>query len=238
MIALPEALQKGAVLAFTRQTLHRRANVDPFLLFHVEADVVDALIAQEGIHLLRLTKGFFREHGNGMERDSMGLQRANAVHGAGMGALPIAETPMGIMERFRPIHTHANHDAIALEALRPVVVDQRGIGLYVLLDHHPLPLQLFSGLLQPLRGLVIKSGGQRQRLSGVPQDRKIGPPIGALINPAEQQRKLLKIKHPPLLTVGQVAVAAVEVAKGGGLDHHQANRTEISGIHQFANPPR
>ena len=30
------------------------------------------------------------------------------------------------------IHTHANHDAVALEALRPLIVDQRGIGLNVL----------------------------------------------------------------------------------------------------------
>ena len=72
----------------------------------------------------------------------------------------------------------------------------------------------------------------------MPEDRQLRPPIGALVDPVEQQRKLIKIKMQALLAIRQIAVTAIEIAKRGGLDHHQDDGTEISAVHQFANPPR
>ena len=170
--------------------------------------------------------------------ESHGPGACECTHGVGMRPTAITETTMNIVESLGAIHTHADHDAVALEALRPLIVDQRGIGLHVLFDRHALLLEVTRVVLEATGRFVVEPAGKGEGFSGMPEDRQLRPPIGALVDPVEQQRELIKVKLPALLAIRQIAVTAIEIAKRRGLDHHQADGTEISAAHQFANPPR
>ena len=67
---------------------------------------------------------------------------------------------MNIVESLGAIHTHANHDAVALEALRPLIVDQRGIGLHVLFDRHTLLLECPRVFLEATGRFVVEPTGK------------------------------------------------------------------------------
>ena len=42
---------------------------------------------------------------------------------------------MAVVNLFRTVNAHADDDVVALEAVTPGVINQRGIGLDVLLNH-------------------------------------------------------------------------------------------------------
>ena len=81
----------------------------------------------------------------------------------------------------------------------------------------------------------------------MPDQRKFRSGIGTLENPLDQERHQIEVKDPFFLAIRQVAVGAVEIAEGGGLDHHQPDGAEpmqsgrstcgFETAHQFTKPP-
>ena len=161
-----------------------------------------------------------------MAGDAVELERFDPPHREVMGGVAVAEATMGVVDGGRSIHAHAHHDAVALEAVAPGVVDQRAVGLHVLLDHHGTAGELLHAALDDRRGFVVVAAGERERLTGVPHQRQLRPAERALQDPLQQQWQQLQIEHPPLLAIRQIAVIAVEIAEGGGLHHHQPNGAE------------
>jgi hypothetical protein len=82
----------------------------------------------------------------------------------------ITKTAMGIMDLFWPVNADTYNNLIALKAFTPGIVDQRGIGLHMLLNLNSLFLQLSCLLTQNGTSLIIKAAGQRQRFSCMPKD--------------------------------------------------------------------
>jgi hypothetical protein len=82
----------------------------------------------------------------------------------------IPKTAMGIMDLFWPVNADPHNNLIALKALAPCIVDQRRIGLHMLLNLNPLLLKLSCLLTQDGTGLVVKAAGQRQRFSCMPKN--------------------------------------------------------------------
>ena len=156
-----------------------------------------------------------------------------------MGSQAVAESPVAVVNVFRTVDAHADDDVVALEALTPGVINQRGIGLDVLFNHHPLALKIGRFPMDDGAGFVVKRSWQREGFSGVPENRKVGAPKRAFVHPLQQQGELLlEVEDVPLLPIWQIAVAAVEIAEGGRLDHQKTNGAVIGCVHQFANPPR
>jgi hypothetical protein len=87
-----------------------------------------------------------------------------------MRALAIPETAMSVMDFFWSINTHTHNNAIALKAFTPGVVNQRGIGLDMLLNLNPLLLQLCCLLAHNGTGLVVKAARQCQRFACMPKN--------------------------------------------------------------------
>ena len=63
-------------------------------------------------------------------------------------------------------------------ALRPLIVDQRGIGLHVLFDRHALLLKVPRVVLEATGRFVVEPAGKGEGFSGMPEDRQLRPPIG------------------------------------------------------------
>ena len=77
---------------------------------------------------------------------------------------------MGIMDLFWSINADSNNNLIALKAFTPGVVNQRRIGLHMLLNLNPLLLQLSCLLTHDGTGLVVKTAGQCERFTCMPKD--------------------------------------------------------------------
>ena len=241
----PEGPQEIAVLGFHGHTLHGGGGVDPFLFLHVEADIIDAVVAEEAVHPLRLFHRIGGHHGNAVEGHLMAMQRLNAFHRHGVGAATVAEAPMGIVDVLRPIHADAHHDAVAAEAVAPGVVDQGGVGLNVLGELQLLGTVLLQAALKDRCGLVVPARRQSERLAGMPHQRELRAGIRTFQNATHQKRQQIQVKDPFLLPIGQVAVGAVEVAERCGLNHHEADGPEPAEVgpcfrctdHQLTKPP-
>ena len=155
--------------------------MNALLLFHVEADIVDAVIAEEAVHPLRLLHGIGGEHRNAVEGHIVAMQSFNPLHRQGVGTAPVAEAAVGVVNLFRTIHADAHHDAVAVEAIAPGVVDQRGVGLHVLGELQLLRHRRSARL--HCRITVASSYhpvGKREGFAGVPHQRKLGACVGAL----------------------------------------------------------
>jgi hypothetical protein len=87
-----------------------------------------------------------------------------------MRAFAIAKTAMRVMDLFWAINADTYNNAIALKAFTPGVVDQRGIGLDMLLNLNPLLLQLCCLLAHNGTGLVVKAARQCQRFACMPKN--------------------------------------------------------------------
>ena len=162
--------------------------MNALLLFHVEADIVDAVIAEEAVHPLRLLHGIGGEHRDAVEGHIVAMQSFNPLHRQGVGTAPVAEAAVGVVNLFRTIHADAHHDAVAVEAIAPGVVDQRGVGLHVLGELQPFGTMLSKAALQDHRGLVVPPRGQGEGFAGMPNQRKFGAGVGALEDALHQQR--------------------------------------------------
>ena len=210
-----------------------------FLFLHVETELVNALITEEGVHPLRLFQSIRGEHGDGMEVDVSLTQGADTAHGLGKGALAVSEASVAVVDLLRSIDTHSDNDSVANKAVAPVLIDERCVGLNMLFDDHPLSLKVGGLALDDGTGLVVEACWQGQRLAGVPQDREMGTPERTFINPLQQQGQLLlEVEHIAPLAIRQVAVAAVEVAERGRLNHQQTDGAVCGMVHQLAKPPR
>ena len=161
--------------------------MNTLLLLHVEPKRMNPLITEEGVHALGLIESILCEHGDRVKVDVVLPEGADSIQGVPMGSLAIAEPPVAVVNLFRTINAHAHHNVVALEAVTPVVVDQRGIGLDVLLNHHPLSLKIGRFPLDDVAGFVVKRSWQREGFSGVPENRKMGAPKRAFVNPLQQQ---------------------------------------------------
>ena len=174
------------------------------------------------------------------------MQGFNPLHRHGVGAAPVAEAPVGVVDVLRAIHTDAHHNLVAPEAVAPRVIDQRGVGLHVLGEVQPLGVELLQAAIQDRRRLVVPTGGQGEWLPGVPHQGNFRSGIGAFQNPLHQQGQQIKVKDPLLLPIGQIAIRAIEVAQRGGLHNHETDGPEPVEVgpdvgrrndHQFTNPP-
>ena len=174
------------------------------------------------------------------------MQGFNPSHCHGVGAAPIAEAPVGVVDVLRAIHTDAHHNLVAPEAVAPRVVDQGGVGLHVLGEVQPLRIELLKAAIQDRRCLVVPTGGQGERFTGMPNQGKFRSGIGAFQNPLHQQGQQIQVKDPLLLPIGQIAIRAIEVAQRGGLHNHEADGPEPVEVgpdvgrgndHQFTKPP-
>jgi hypothetical protein len=126
---------------------------------------------------------------------------------------------MGIMNAFRTINADSHHDAIAFKAFTPLVIDQRGIGLNMLLNLHALILQ-FRGLLsQDGAGLVVETAGQGQGFACVPENGELRSPKRTFVDSFDQDGQLVEIKNAPFLAIRQIAITAIEIAQRGCLNH-------------------
>ena len=117
------------------------------------------------------------------------MQGFNPLHRHGMGAAPVAEAPVGVVDVLRAIHTDAHHNLVAPEAVAPRVIDQRGVGLHVLGEVQPLGVELLEAAMQDRRCLVVPTCGQGERFPGMPYKSELWPGIGAFQNPLDQQRQ-------------------------------------------------
>ena len=181
----PERAQEIAVFALHGRSLHRGAGVNPLLLLHVEADIVDAVVPEEAVHPLGLFHRVFRQDGDAVEGNLIAMQGFDPLHRLGVGSTTVAEATVGVMNLLRTIDADAHHDAIAPEAVAPGVIDQGGVGLNVLMEIQALGAMVRQAAMQTSGGLVVPAGRQRQRLSRMPDQRKLGPGIGALENPLD-----------------------------------------------------
>ena len=144
--------------------------MNPLLLLHVEPNVVDAVVPEEAVHPLRLFHGIFGEHRDAVERNLVPVQGFNPFHCQRVGSTAIAEATVSVVNLLRAIHADARHDPIPPEAIAPGVVDQCGVGLDVLGEIQPLGALVEEALVENPGGFVVPVGGERERLSGMPNE--------------------------------------------------------------------
>ena len=128
------------------------------------------------------------------------------------------------MQEGGPIHAHTDMDAIAFDAVAPGRIDHGGIGLQRLHNRGGGQAALCQQPADPLGGFVVERNRHHERFARMPQQGELPPEIGAVQHPGHGRLQHL-IRHPGAITpIRQIAVIAIEIAKGGGLNHQQPHR--------------
>ena len=128
------------------------------------------------------------------------------------------------MQEGRPVHAHTNMDAIAFEAVTPGRIDHGGIGLQRLHDRGGGQAALFQQPADPPGGFVVEGNRRHQRFARMPQQGERPPEIGAVQHPLHGRLQHGKRDPGAITPIRQIAVVAIEVAEGGGLNHQQPHR--------------
>ena len=200
--------------------------MNSLLFLDVEAHIADAVVSEKAVHPLRLLHGISGDHRDAVEGHIVAMQRFNSLHRHGVGATSISEAPVGVVDVLRAIHTDADNDAVAPEAVAPRIVDQRGVGLHVLGEVQPLGIELLEAAIQDRCRFVVPTGGQGEGFPGMPYQSELRPGVGAFKNPLDQQWQKIQVEDPLFLPIWQIAIGAIEVAQRGRLHNHEADGPE------------
>ena len=228
----PEELQIEVIRSLTFEA---GVKVDTFGLLHVEAHIVDVVLQIEidqGIGMAQALAGEHRDHG---ERQIGVLKGSHAAHAVGMATGSPAGESGPVMQKGRPIQADPHLDAVAAQAVAPQVVDQGAVGLHRLIDMDTRVMA--EHLIKDGGGVVVKGRWAGEGLPGMPEQGESFVHEGALQHPLQAEPHQIQVDQVSLMAVGEIAVGAVEVAEGGGLDHQQTHGPEGGGVHLDALPP-
>ena len=180
-------MHEGAEAPFAFTSLQAGGAIDAFCFFHVEAHVVDALLQEELEDAVGVIEALLPQHADHMEGQSVAAQPANAPHRGGMAAQAGAGAAVGIVDKRGSVQAHPHADLVALEALTPLLIDQRAVGLDRLVDGDiPLGMTL-QRRLDAAAGFVIEAHWQCQWLPGMPEQGEVAVDEGAAEQPIQDR---------------------------------------------------
>ena len=143
-----------------------------------------------------------------------------AARGRACPALPGAAVT--VVQESGAVDADADVDAAAADELAPCIVHQGGVGLKGLRHLEPAGVVPF----QQGGGLFVERRGQDHRLAGVPQEREGFADQAAGEDPVKAFSSVSS-EIFRVLSVGEVAVGAVEVAERRRLDDEQLQRADL-----------
>ena len=92
-------------------------------------DVSRSNLLEEMVELQRLLDIDVVDHGHGVPLHPMAHQRADAAHDLTVRTALLHGMAIGIVNIFWTIYGHAHQDVVLLEETRPLVGDERTVGL-------------------------------------------------------------------------------------------------------------
>ena len=198
-----------------------RLLVGPLDLLDVEADALHAVLHVERVQFVRVVQGLEGEHRDHVKGNAVTAKPRHPVHHAPVGPAPVPGHPLAVVQKRRPVEADADPNAVPPDEVAPRLVEQGGVGL-IGVDERIARAVVAR---RDGEGLRVERAGHDQRLPRVPDHREAPPDDVALEDTGEEAIEHGETHPLGVLAVGQVAVAAVEVAEGGGLDHEQVERT-------------
>jgi hypothetical protein len=191
----------------------RRSPIRAFDLLDVEANFGNAVLDIEVEQPIRLIERKIGEHRDHVERDPMVLQQAGGAHHLRVRPTATAAATGGVMNVCRPVDAQANPDFGSGKETCPVVVHQQPVGLEAVPQ-----IQLGGATSRHERvRLIVPGKRNRQRFASVP--RHIELPERALEHALASEVQCVEAHPRCRLTVGQIAIRAIDVAEWRRLQH-------------------
>jgi len=131
-----------------------------------ELDIFDSLRLQPAIDRLRLARGIAIDAGERVDRRAVPLQPFQRGHDQMVRGRAGAIAAMVVVNLGRPVEAEADEEPVFAQEARPVLVDQRAVGLECVLDRPAAAV----ALLQFERALVEGNAEQR-RLAALPGEQ-------------------------------------------------------------------
>ena len=144
----------------------------------------------------------------------------DAPQGGCVAAEAAAGAAVGIVQEGGPIQADADGDFVAAEAFTPLRVDQDAIGLDRLIDGQARGMARHRRT-DAIGGGIVKILGNCQGFARMPQQGEIPAYERAGQDFLQNRIQKLEVEAAAVVPVWQIAVIAVEIAIGGGLDHQQ-----------------
>jgi hypothetical protein len=157
-----------------------------------------------------------RHHGNGGEGDAGVAQPLHTGHHPVVRAAAVAADTLRVVKKLWPVDADANAHRMALEEAAPALVDEHGIGLEMVAH------RVAAGMAgHTCEGLFVPRRFDYRRLAGMPDDAQRRARQRRGEDLAQGGLEHLGAHAPAVGAVGQVAVAAIEVAEGCRLQDQQ-----------------
>jgi hypothetical protein len=200
-------------------------------LLDIEGQAPQSVLCEKVPDLVWIVQRVLRENGDDRGLDIVLLQQLDATQRPLKGSPTSSVNALSIVNVPRPIQADPDLDVMALDEIAPLLIDQRAIGLEAMDNAHSLRVALLGNT----KSLLVEGNGQDEWLASMPDNGdRIGQPDLAE-KPFKGALKRLISDTLCRGSVWQIAIAAVDITKGRGLDDDQFCPC-LPGIWHFFHP--
>src|SRR5277367_3116843 len=217
---IEESADEASESIFDARNAERRRGMRTFDFLDIERNLPNPAVEVEIVKLIGVVERLSGEHRDDVERHVVTLQLSYAFRHTMLSRTAFAGLAIAIVDERRPVDADADIDVMPFEEFAPVVVDQHAVGL------ERMPHLQTAGIVRGCDfncALVVRDR-QHHRLARVPHDGE------AVLDDAAGKHRLKnaiqgRVGHPALrVTIGKIAVGAIEIAERSRLQHEQLER--------------